>query len=81
MGLPAGPVPGVALVQVRFIHHIEALRRQGLGELAGDAIGGLHVVPVRARPCAGQCRRRDRISSPVRMQKKSSLEGVIGNSA
>jgi hypothetical protein len=40
---------------VRFVHHIDALRRQGFGELLGNMIGGSHVVPVRARQCASQC--------------------------
>ena len=36
MGLAARPVAGMALVLVRFIHHVEALRREGGGQLFGD---------------------------------------------
>ena len=41
MGLAARPVAGVALVLMRFIHHVEALRRERGGELFGDL--GLHL--------------------------------------
>ena len=33
MGLPARPVAGVALVPMRSVHHLEALRRESLGQL------------------------------------------------
>ena len=41
MGLAARPVAGMALVLMRFIHNIEALRRESGGELFGDL--GLHL--------------------------------------
>ncbi len=32
MGLPAGPVPGMAFVAVGFVLHLQALRREGFGQ-------------------------------------------------
>ena len=61
MGLPARPVSGVALVPVRFVHHLEALRGESFGQLARDKIGGLHAAelgnPRRAvNAVGGECR-------------------------
>jgi len=57
MSLPARPVPGMAFVLVGFVHHLEALRRESLGQLSCDEIGGSHAArlgeggpPVNARP-------------------------------
>ena len=33
MRLPARPMPGMTFMLVRFVHHVEALRRKGLGQL------------------------------------------------
>jgi hypothetical protein len=44
-------------VLVGFVHHLEALRRESLGQLSCDEIGGSHAArlgeggpPVNARP-------------------------------
>ena len=42
MGLAARPVAGVALVLMRFIHNIEALRRERGRELFGNLGLNLH---------------------------------------
>jgi len=42
MRLPAGPVPGMAFMLVRFIEYFQALRRESLGQLLCDDIGGPH---------------------------------------
>jgi hypothetical protein len=42
--LPARPVPGMAFMLVRFVHHLEALRRESLGQLLCDEIGGSHAA-------------------------------------
>lgn len=44
MSLPARPVPGMAFVLVRFVHHLEALRLESLGQLLCDQIGGSHAA-------------------------------------
>ena len=44
MSLPARPVPGMAFVLVRFVHHLETLRRESLGQLLCDEIGGSHAA-------------------------------------
>ena len=44
VSLPARPVPGMAFMLVRFVHHLEALRREGLGQLLCDEIGGSHAA-------------------------------------
>ncbi len=54
MGLPARPVPGMAFVLVGFIHHLEALRRESLGQLLCDEIGGPHAARIRRGRPAGQ---------------------------
>jgi len=43
MSLAAGPVSGVALVPMRFILDMEALRRESCAQLFRDEIAGLHV--------------------------------------
>jgi len=44
MGLAARPGPGMAFMLVRFVHHLEALRRKSLGQLLCDEIGGSHAA-------------------------------------
>ena len=44
VSLPARPVPGMAFVLVGFVHHLEALRRESLGQLSCDEIGSPHNV-------------------------------------
>ena len=44
VSLPARPVPGMALMLVRFINHFEVLRRESLGQLFCDEIGSLHIA-------------------------------------
>ena len=50
MGLPARPVAGMAFVLVGFVLHLEALRRESLGQLLCDEIGGSHAVPLAHDP-------------------------------
>ena len=47
MSLPARPVPGMAFVPVQFVHHLEALRFESLGQLLCDEIGGSHAARLR----------------------------------
>ena len=42
MGLAARPVSGMAFVLVGFVHHLEALRGESLGQLLCDTIFGSH---------------------------------------
>ena len=49
MSLPAGPVPGMAFMLVRFINHFEPLRRKSLGQLFCDEIGGSHIARLGER--------------------------------
>ena len=49
MRLPARPMAGVTLVAVGFVHHVEALRREGLGQFLGDDIAGGRSSPARAQ--------------------------------
>ena len=42
MGLAARPVAGMAFVLMRFIHNVEALRRESGGELVGNLGLNLH---------------------------------------
>ena len=49
VGLSARPVPGMALMLVRFINHFEALRRESLGQLFCDQIGGSHIARLGER--------------------------------
>ena len=57
MGLPARPMPGMAFVLVQFIQHFEALRRESLGQLLCDQIGGPHGVRLKDGQAGGQCLR------------------------
>ena len=38
------PAHGMAFVLVRFVKHLQALRRESLGQLLCDEIGGPHVA-------------------------------------
>jgi hypothetical protein len=49
VSLPARPVPGMALMLVRFINHFEVLRRESLGQLFCDEIGGSHIARLGER--------------------------------
>jgi len=49
VSLSARPVPGMALMLVRFVQNLEALRRESLGQLLCDQIGGSHAGPLRVR--------------------------------
>jgi hypothetical protein len=53
---------------VGFVHHLEALRRESLGQLLCYQIGGLHAVRLKDDAPAGQW-------------SLSSLERVIGKGA
>jgi hypothetical protein len=44
MGLPARPMAGVALVPMRFIDHVEALRRKRRGKFLGNLVPHLHGI-------------------------------------
>jgi hypothetical protein len=44
MSLPARPVPGMALVLVGFVLHLEALGAESLGQFLCDEIGGSHAA-------------------------------------
>ena len=44
VSLSARPVPCMALMLVRFVQNLEALRRESLGQLLCDEIGGPHVA-------------------------------------
>ena len=48
MALAARPVAGVALVRVRFILDMQALRRKSLAQLFRDQILGSHGARLRA---------------------------------
>jgi len=56
MGLPTWSMPGMACMLVRFVHHLETLRREGRGQLLRDHIGGPHAVELRigASPVNGK---------------------------
>jgi len=49
VSLPAGPVPGMAFMPVRFINYFEALRRESLGQFICDEIGGSHIARLGER--------------------------------
>ena len=49
VSLPARPMPGMALMLVQFINHFEALRRESLGQLFCDEIGGSHIARLGER--------------------------------
>jgi len=74
VSLPARPVSGMAFVLVGFIEHIEALRRESLGQLLCDQIGGPHAAPLRRGQSGGQW-----LESCLAL--RSSLEGVTRKSA
>ena len=57
VSLPAGLMPGMAFVSVRFVLDLKALRRKSLGQLPGDEIGCLHGLALKWRRSAGQCPR------------------------
>jgi hypothetical protein len=40
---------GMALMMMRFINDFEALRRESLGQLLCDEIGGSHIARLRER--------------------------------
>ena len=73
MSLPARPVPGMAFVLVRFIHHVKALRRESLGQLLCDEIDGPHAARLREG-----CRS---VNGRNYGTSRLSLEGVNGKSA
>ena len=72
MGLPARPVSGMAFVSVGFVLHLQALRREGVGQLTRDNIGGSHALAGMQDAAAGQCR----ICGAIEFAGLSSLEGV-----
>jgi hypothetical protein len=43
MRLPARPRPGMAFMLVGLVQHIQALRREGRGQLLRDEVGGSHL--------------------------------------
>ena len=54
MRLPARPVPGMAFVLVRFVHHLEALRGESFGQLTRDNVCGLHAAGLMQTVQRGQ---------------------------
>lgn len=46
MSLSARPVSGMAFVPVGFVHHIEALRNESLGQLFCDEFGSSHAAQL-----------------------------------
>jgi len=52
--LAARPVPGVALMLMRFIHNVEALRRECSRELFGNEGLNLHGTSGMRGCCGGQ---------------------------
>jgi hypothetical protein len=44
MRLPALAMSGMAFMLVRFIHHLEALGAESLGQFVRDGIGGSHAL-------------------------------------
>jgi hypothetical protein len=61
-------------VLVRFVKHFQALRRESLGQLFCDEIGGPHAAPLRRGRRTGQWLETD-------MAPRTSLEGVTSKSA
>src|SRR5689334_629178 len=54
MTFAARPVSGMAFVAVRFVLDVEALRRQGGGELFGDPVFDLHETVGKGAAGPGQ---------------------------
>ena len=77
VGLAARPVPGVALVLMRFIHNIEAQRRKRSRELFGNEGLNLHGTDL----CEGRAGVNGGAWDNSRKNYLSRLEGVLGNSA
>src|SRR4029079_7766677 len=77
MGLAAQPVPGVSLVLMRFIHNIEALRRECSRELFGHEGLNLHGTDL----CEARAGVNGRIRDNSWKNHLSRLEGVIAISA
>src|SRR5262245_26163284 len=44
VGLAARPMPGMSCVQVGFIDHVEALRRESPGQLLRNSAAGGHIA-------------------------------------
>ena len=77
MRLAAPPVPGMALVLVGFILHLEALGRESLGQLLSDEIDGSHAVAYETAACGSMAAsRRNQVDALL-----SSLEGVASKGA
>src|SRR5258707_14805200 len=63
MGLTARPMAGMALVLMRFVRNVEALRRERCGELFGDPGLNFHGTDL----CeAGATVNRNEAARPVR---------------
>jgi hypothetical protein len=54
MRLSARTVPGMALVLVGFVFHLEALGRESLGQLLCDEINSSHAAGLMRRRLVGQ---------------------------
>ena len=76
MTLAARPVSRMALMAVRFVLDLEALRRQGGGELFGDPVFDLHKNVRKGAPGSGQPGARDAPleASPKRLLEKRSVK-------
>jgi hypothetical protein len=78
MGLAARPVAGMALVLMRFINHVQALRRERGAQFFGDEGLHFHETLGKAAPGEGQPVRR---KTPSWKNHLSRLEGGVANSA
>ena len=78
MGLPARPVPGMAFVLMGFVHHLEALRREGFGQLSRDDVGGVHAAELGKAASRGQSLHcgGSRCAMPICQVLKASLAGA-----
>ena len=76
MRLPARPMAGMANVLVRFVHHIEALRRESRGQFVRNETLYLHGSYPRSRSAMAARSTVDDGKSSL-----SRLEGVFTNSA
>ena len=74
MTFAAGPVSCMALMAVRFVLHLEALRRQGGCELFGDPVFDLHENVRKGAPGSGQRVARD---PPLEASPETSLGKMI----